>query len=152
MKVLTWLAFIMTLVACSSPTPAAPTSSGSLSSARDVALVCNRPKKLTLGILYEPVDMTDGRTRPFKDLMAAGFSAEDEKGVRHPQLAESVPTLENGQWKLFPDGRMETTFRLKENLRWHDGQPLTMDDLLFTTTVLLDQDLPEAARLTRLRL
>src|SRR5947207_12110238 len=144
MRALMWIALTVLLGACTAPGPTPP-GSGSRAAAPPAASAA--PKKLTLGILYEPVDMADGRTRPFKDLMAAGFSAEDEKGVRHPQLAEAVPTVENGLWKVFPDGRMETTFRLRENLRWHDGEPLTMDDILFTTTVLLDKDLPEAARL-----
>ena len=144
MRAMMWIALTVLLGSCTSPGPTAPGSASQAAAPPDAAAA---PKKLTLGILYEPVDMTEGRTRPFKDLMAAGLSAEDEKGQRHPQLAEAVPTLENGLWKLFLDGRMETTFRLRENLRWHDGQPLTMDDLLFTTTVLLDKDLPDAARL-----
>jgi peptide/nickel transport system substrate-binding protein len=61
-----------------------------------------------------------------------------------PLLAESVPTLENGRWKLLPDGRMETTWTLRPNARWHDGTPFTTDDLIFTAAVDQDRELPLA--------
>src|SRR5438477_11593883 len=34
-------------------------------------------------------------------------------GKLQPQLAEAVPTLENGLWKLLPGGRMETSWRIR---------------------------------------
>src|SRR5947207_62730 len=30
------------------------------------------------------------------------------------------------------DGRMETTYRLRPNLTWHDGTPLTAEDFVFS--------------------
>ena len=59
-----------------------------------------------------------------------------------PLLAEAVPSLENGLWKLFPDGKMETTWTIKPNARWHDGAPLTADDFVFTAAVDQDKDIP----------
>src|SRR4029450_5999567 len=55
-----------------------------------------------------------------------------------PMLAEAVPTIDNGLWKVLSDGRMETTWRIRDGVRWHDGQPFTSDDLAFT--VQLGQD------------
>jgi peptide/nickel transport system substrate-binding protein len=46
-----------------------------------------------------------------------------------------LPQLNTDTWKLFPDGSMETTFRLKPNLTWHDGAPLTADDVAFAYLV-----------------
>ncbi len=63
-------------------------------------------------------------------------------GTRHPELAETVPTVENGLWQVFPDGTMEITWKLKEGLRWHDGTPFTTADLAFTMQVGLDQEIP----------
>jgi peptide/nickel transport system substrate-binding protein len=54
-----------------------------------------------------------------------------------------VPTLENGLWKLLPDGRMETTWRLRPAARWQDGTPLTADDILFTAAVEQDRELEQ---------
>jgi peptide/nickel transport system substrate-binding protein len=58
-----------------------------------------------------------------------------------PQLAEAVPSAENGLWKLLPDGRMETTWRIKPEARWHDGTPFTSQDLAFTLRVVSDPEI-----------
>lgn len=75
-------------------------------------------------------------------LVSAGLVTEDNQGVLRPQLAEVVPSLENGLWKLLADGRMETSWRIRTGANWHDGQPLTADDLLFTARIEQDKDLP----------
>jgi peptide/nickel transport system substrate-binding protein len=49
-----------------------------------------------------------------------------------PRLAAELATLENGRWQILPDGRMTTTWKLRPNLTWHDGAPLTSDDIAFT--------------------
>jgi peptide/nickel transport system substrate-binding protein len=76
-----------------------------------------------------------------RPLVNAGLADPDGYLVRFPKLAEAVPSLENGLWKLFPDGRMETTWRLRDGVRWHDGAPFTSDDLLFSLQVGRDGDL-----------
>jgi peptide/nickel transport system substrate-binding protein len=59
----------------------------------------------------------------------------DERGRPTPYLAESLPQLNTDSWRLFPDGSMETTYRLKPNLTWHDGKPLTAEDFAFAYDV-----------------
>src|SRR5437773_893298 len=49
------------------------------------------------------------------------LAQEDKDGVMQLHLAESIPFVESGSWRVFPDGRMETTWKLKRNLVWHDG-------------------------------
>ncbi|MBM2813114.1 MAG: Bacterial extracellular solute-binding protein, family 5 Middle, partial [Chloroflexi bacterium] len=56
----------------------------------------------------------------------------DDDGNPHPYLAEALPTLNTDTWKVFPDGKMETRYRLKPNLTWHDGKPLTAADFAFS--------------------
>src|ERR1041385_7994933 len=46
---------------------------------------------------------------------------ESQQG--EPGLAES--------WSVTPDGKT-WTFKLRKNLRWSDGEPLTADDVVFT--------------------
>ena len=43
----------------------------------------------------------------------AGMTTTDDRGVLHPQLAEAVPSLANGLWKVLADGTMETTWRIR---------------------------------------
>lgn len=58
-----------------------------------------------------------------------------------PRLAEAIPTTDNGLWRVFPDGRMETTWKIKANATWHDGTPFTTEDLLFTARAGQDREL-----------
>lgn len=76
------------------------------------------------------------------DALHVGLTIKDEQSRLRPLLAESAPTLENGLWKLFPDGRMETTWKIKPNARWHDGASFTTQDLVFGATVHRDRGIP----------
>ena len=77
-----------------------------------------------------------------EQLVNAALSEVNGEGKLQAQLAEAVPSLENGLWKLLPDGRMETTWKIRPGAQWHDRTPLTADDLVFTATVDRDNDLP----------
>src|SRR5213080_2235576 len=76
------------------------------------------------------------------DLVNTGMINFDNHGTLIPRLAEAVPSIENGLWRVFPDGRMETTWHIREGARWQDGQPLTADDLAFTAQLWRDPELP----------
>ena len=69
----------------------------------------------------------DSAVRPFN----AGLDILDARGDPRPYLAEAVPELNSDSWRVLPDGRMETSYRLKPNLTWHDGAPLTAEDFVF---------------------
>lgn len=69
--------------------------------------------------------------RPFN----AFLELMDDRGNAHPYLAESLPQLNTDAWRVFPDGRMETRYRLKPNLTWHDGAPLSAEDFVFAWRV-----------------
>ena len=58
-----------------------------------------------------------------KRIFDADLTLKDSTGVPVPYLAEALPVLNTDSWRVFPDGRMETTYRLKPNLVWHDGVP-----------------------------
>src|SRR5207245_265877 len=76
-----------------------------------------------------------------QQMLAVTLADLDASGGLRPMLAESVPSIENGLWKVFPDGRMETTWKIRPGARWHDGTPFTSDDLLFTARLFQDPDL-----------
>ncbi len=56
------------------------------------------------------------------------LAAWDPDGNLTPVLAAEVPDLENGG--VAADG-MSVTWKLKKDVRWHDGQPFTADDVVF---------------------
>src|SRR6185503_17984717 len=52
----------------------------------------------------------------------------DAEGNMKPVLAESIPGLEDGT--LAKDGK-SVTWKLRKNVKWHDGKPFTADDVVF---------------------
>jgi peptide/nickel transport system substrate-binding protein len=46
-------------------------------------------------------------------------------------------------WKVSPDG-LQITFKLRRNVRWHDGHPFTADDVLFGFQTIIDPNTPTA--------
>jgi peptide/nickel transport system substrate-binding protein len=55
----------------------------------------------------------------------------DPRDAPYPVLAERVPELNTDSWRVMPDGSMQTTYRLRPDLVWHDGTPLTAGDFAF---------------------
>ncbi|HEY3117350.1 MAG TPA: ABC transporter substrate-binding protein, partial [Chloroflexota bacterium] len=76
-------------------------------------------------------------------IVNADLAMLDDQSNPYPYLAEALPQLNSGSWKVFPDGRMETTYHLRPNLVWHDGTPLTADDFVFSLQVY---NLPEVGQ------
>ncbi len=74
-------------------------------------------------------------------LLNGALTYLDGQSVRYPWLVEAVPSVDNGLWGVFPDGRMETTWRIKPGTRWQDGTALTSADLRFTVEVYRDRDI-----------
>jgi peptide/nickel transport system substrate-binding protein len=68
-------------------------------------------------------------------LFNATLDQLDAQETARPYLAEVLPALNTDSWKVFPDGRMETTWRLRPNLTWHDGTPLDAEDFVFAWRV-----------------
>jgi peptide/nickel transport system substrate-binding protein len=81
-----------------------------------------------------PTILNPHLTQGTKDFIAARFCCEplmtvSGDGVFSPVLAAEVPTKENGG--LGADGKT-VTYKLKQGVKWADGEPFTADDVLFT--------------------
>jgi peptide/nickel transport system substrate-binding protein len=59
-----------------------------------------------------------------------------------PALATEVPSLEN---KLISADGLTYTFPIREGVKFHDGSPLTADDVKFSWDRAMTMDLPEGA-------
>ena len=44
-------------------------------------------------------------------------------------------------WEVSPDG-LTWTFKINEDITWHDGEPLTAEDVAFTFNYIIDNDMP----------
>ncbi|MBI4214108.1 MAG: hypothetical protein HY534_07355 [Chloroflexi bacterium] len=59
-------------------------------------------------------------------------------GPEELRLAAEIPTQQNGKWVIRPDGTMDMTWKIVPNARWHDGTPVTAEDIAFTVRLRND--------------
>lgn len=72
----------------------------------------------------------------------AGLTVYNDRGDLMPWIAQKVPTLEDGDWQVSSDGRMEVTWKLRPDVKWHDGTAATTADFTLGVQIALDRDLP----------
>jgi peptide/nickel transport system substrate-binding protein len=79
--------------------------------------------------------------RALQDLFLAGLWRQDDRLGLVPELAAEVPTRANGG--ISEDG-LTITIRLRDDVFWSDGEPLTGADVVFTYEMALAEgnDLP----------
>ena len=105
-------------------------------------------RTLTIAIEGEPTSIAAvypgiaGRSTAFQVRSFNAFlDLVDGRGDPLPYLAEAMPVLGTDTWQVFPDGRMQTTYRLRPNLTWHDGNPFSAEDVAFAWGTI---NIPEA--------
>jgi peptide/nickel transport system substrate-binding protein len=76
---------------------------------------------------YNPVD------RDVNSLIFSGLVRFDDRGLPVPDLADS--------WGISWDGTIYN-FAIRQEAYWHDGQPVTSADVVFTIELLRDADYP----------
>jgi len=59
----------------------------------------------------------------------------DEKNEAFPKLVTEMPSVENGG--ISPDGKT-VTLKLRDDIKWSDGQPITSEDFQYTWQMHLD--------------
>ncbi len=107
-------------LACTSAPPPAPRTS------------------LAVGIVGEPRSLlaSDRVSRFLGALAIEELVRPDAKDELEARLAREVPNFDNGGARIVADertpaGRLAVTFRLREGLVWHDGAPITSEDVVF---------------------
>ena len=93
--------------------------------------------QLIIGIVGEPDSLHPlfAQTMTASEIQGLLFEPMveyDDQGILHPRLVESIPTIENGGIVKLPNNKIQTTWVLKEGLKWSDGHPLTTKDFIFT--------------------
>jgi peptide/nickel transport system substrate-binding protein len=105
---------------------------------KNPALFEATPRPVQGGIYTEAVvgelqrlnPVLDRKNQPDRDidrLIFNGLVRFDSRGIPLPDLAES--------WGISQDGKIYN-FALRQGLKWHDGQPVTADDIVFTVEML----------------
>lgn len=130
----TWWAFL--LVATMVVAGCAPASQPSRAQPAAPSQSANRP--LVISMHVEPTTLagrpitTSGITPAAPTMLFnAWLVVADSHNVPRPQLAAKLPELNSADWQVFPDGQMETIYRLRPNLTWQDGVPITAEDVVF---------------------
>jgi peptide/nickel transport system substrate-binding protein len=84
----------------------------------------------SFGRLNPALDWTNSADRAVDSLIFSGMIKFDSRGDPLPDLAES--------WGVSQDGTIYN-ISLRQNAFWHDGMPVTSDDVLFTLSMLRSQ-------------
>lgn len=144
-RLILWLVAGALLLSGCAPSPGASSRAGGSEgqSAQPAA-----PRTLRIASIREPVDgivLFSGSGDILKQLnwvFHAGLTTYDAQGNLQARVARKVPSVEDGDWKVQPDGGMEVTWKLRPNIKWHDGTPLTAEDFVFGIQVARDPQLP----------
>jgi peptide/nickel transport system substrate-binding protein len=109
--------------------PAAPTFKGT-------ATITFVQEPDNLNPMYTDMSFS-GYLRPFYLKPSWDF---DENGKPVPVLAKEIPSLDNGG--LTEDGKT-VTIKLRDDITWSDGEPLTAEDYVFTYDMIMsDKNVP----------
>src|SRR5438309_8264094 len=93
--------------------PAAPARGGQNDA--QASKLASPPKTLRIGSIREPVDGialfggSGDANAQYGPIFHAGLTAYDAQGALVPRIAEKVPSIDDGDWTLLPDGGMEVT-------------------------------------------
>ncbi len=80
---------------------------------------------------------TDGASHEVGGLIYDGLVQTDKDLNYAPSIAES--------WQFSKDC-LTLTFKLRKNVKWHDGKPFTADDVIFTYKAIMNPKTPTAYR------
>ncbi|WP_156299570.1 peptide ABC transporter substrate-binding protein [Streptobacillus canis] len=81
------------------------------------------------GISFDPQILTDGNTMTIHGLVSEGLTYTKPSGEVIPALAES--------WEISEDG-LTWTFKLRDGIKWSNGEAITADDFVFGWQRALD--------------
>lgn len=82
---------------------------------------------------FNPTVTDAGYDALVMELVMLGLSDVDADGNVFPELAMELPTQANGGVVIDEEaGTMSVTWKLRTDVKWQDGQPVTADDVIFT--------------------
>jgi peptide/nickel transport system substrate-binding protein len=107
---------------------------------RDTLVVCMSQEPDTLYLVTSNMAVQRDVNNAYNDMA----SASDTAYWYYTELLEKLPTLEDGDAVLIgeegPEGQIEITYKVKEGISWHDGEPLTAEDFLYAWEVRMDPE------------
>lgn len=123
-------------------------SAGEPGARRDALQRTGAPKTLNLALLAtrEPTEGLVLGMSPTGGVehyltFHAGLTIYDDRSALLPHIARKLPSVDDGDWRLLHEGGMEVTWRLRPDVFWHDGTPLSAEDFAFGLEVVRDPQL-----------
>ncbi len=90
---------------------------------------------------FNPIIADTGYDALVMELVMLGLSDIDAQSNVFPELAAELPTVENGGVVLDEAaGTMTVTWKMREDVQWADGTPVTADDVIFTYASITDPE------------
>ena len=90
---------------------------------------------------FNPIIADTGYDALVMELVMLGLSDVDPEGKVFPELAAELPTIENGDVVMNEDaGTMTVTWKMREDVQWADGTPVTADDVIFTYESIINPE------------
>jgi ABC-type transport system substrate-binding protein len=139
---------LLSLLGCAAPPPAA---TGGERASAPAGSAPSSPKALVIGQLnaiksYGPwgFSNTSGGGASLAEVHTLGLVTEGPQGGIATRLAATLPTVDDGSVVMLPDGRMQTTWKLRTDVTWHDGRRFTADDMVFGAEIVRDPELPSS--------
>ncbi len=90
---------------------------------------------------FNPFVADTGYDSLVMELVLLGMADIDPNGNVFPELAAELPTIENGSVAIDEDlGTMSVTWKMRNDVQWQDGKPVTADDVIFTWNAISDPE------------
>lgn len=116
------------------------------------AVLTNKEFKIGISQEFEslnPLPMNMVASVYLYGLVGRGLVALDASGKWVPQLAKSIPTIENGGAKLITvKGKktVQATWEILDSAKWSDGKPVVCEDFKFSREVAASPNVSIAAK------
>jgi peptide/nickel transport system substrate-binding protein len=90
---------------------------------------------------FNPVLADTGYDALVMELVMLGLTDIDPNGNIFPELAAELPTPDNGSVVVDEyAGNMSVTWKMRNDVQWQDGEPVTANDVLFTWEAIANPD------------
>ncbi len=123
---------ILSLIGCQAAPSTAPAANPSDEKSITILIGEDPPS-------FNPMVADTGYDALVMELVLLGMTDIDPNGTVFPELAAELPTVDNGGVALDEAaGTMSVTWKMRQDVQWQDGQPVTADDVLFTWNAIQD--------------
>jgi peptide/nickel transport system substrate-binding protein len=126
----------LVLTACQAAGTGEPVASTGAAAGKNITIVIAEDPPS-----FNPIVSDTGYDALVMELVLLGLTDVDPQGKVFPELAEELPTLENGGVVIDESsGTMSVTWKMRQDVQWQDSKPVSADDVLFTWSAISDPD------------